>query len=307
MSNTNIVTVETVEAIVNRCEKSIVNSFPAGWSLSSRKYLRWIVTEFKNSPALYGCTIQSFCSCIVQAAQLGLAFGKLLGQVYIVPFKNSRENVVECQLIIGYKGLLELTRRSGELKGIDVKAVHAGDEFFYEFGLMPQLKHIPKGGSEITHVYAIAYLKNGFNKIEVMTRREIDNIKQKVAGGKGSAFTPWNAYYEEMAKKTVLRKLLKTTPTSSAIITSAVTLDELSEAGQAQPQLVDVKTIDNEERLKFVKFIKELIGIMPASKKEANNVTLQNSLSCEHTETKETQEEVAVKTKLADSLRASVA
>jgi len=299
----NTVTTRTVESVVNSCEKAITNSLPYKQGLSTKNYLRWIITEFKTSPALYGCSMQSFCSCIVQAAQLGLAFGKLLGQVYFIPFRNNKKNVIECQLIIGYKGLLELARRSGEIKGIHVGVVHSGDEFSYEFGLNPKLQHVPKNGTEITHVYAIAYLKNCFSQFDVMTKKEVDAIKQKVIGSaKNSTFSPWITYYEEMAKKTVLRRLLKIVP-ASTFITSAISLDELSEAGLEQPKMIE-PTNEATKKLTFMGVIKKLVGVeSPPEKKEGkiDNAPSQGDIPCS-----QSSQIASMKNNLANSLRAAV-
>jgi len=302
----NTVTIRTIESVVNSCEKAIANSLPYQRGLSTKNYLRWIITEFKTSPALYGCTMQSFCSCIVQAAQLGLAFGKLLGQVYFIPFRNSKKNVIECQLIIGYKGLLELARRSGEIKGIHVGVVHAGDEFYYEFGLNPKLQHVPKDGTEITHVYAIAYLKNCFCQFDVMTKKEVDTIKQKVIGNvKNTTFSPWVTYYEEMAKKTVLRKLLKILPASTSI-TSAISLDELSEAGLEQPKIIEA-TNESKKKLTFMGAVKKLVGIeaMPEMPEEKRD-DIPPQADIPHSQLNQISQVSYMRNNLANNLRAAV-
>lgn len=302
----NTVTTRTVESVVNSCEKAITNSLPYKQGLSTKNYLRWIITEFKTSPALYGCTMQSFCSCIVQAAQLGLAFGKLLGQVYFVPFRNNKKNVIECQLIIGYKGLLELARRSGEINGIHVGVVHSGDEFSYEFGLIPRLQHIPKSGTEITHVYAIAYFKNGFRQFDLMTKKEVDAVKQKVIGdAKNPTCSPWVNYYEEMAKKTVLRRLLKIIPASTSI-TSAISLDELSEAGLEQPKVIE-PVGESKKKLTIVGAIRKLVGIEAVSeeKEEKTNNALSQS-EIPHDQLNHLAQAGHMRNDLANSLRAAV-
>ena len=75
----------------------------------------------------------------MQAVQLGLEPG-LLGHCYILPYKR------EATFIIGYKGMIDLARRSGHIQSIYAHAVHENDEFEYELGLHPKLEHKPSHG-----------------------------------------------------------------------------------------------------------------------------------------------------------------
>lgn len=148
----------------------------------------------------------------MNAAQLGLEPNTPLGQAYLIPYGN------QCQFQIGYKGLLDLAYRSGEVKMIDAQTVYENDEFEYELGLDPKLKHVPamKDRGNPIYFYAVVKLVNGGYNFQVMS---IDDVK---AHGKKYSKTfnngPWQTNFEEMAKKTVLKKALKYAPLKTEFV-----------------------------------------------------------------------------------------
>ncbi|WP_202630600.1 recombinase RecT, partial [Deinococcus alpinitundrae] len=86
------------------------------------------VTEFRKNPMLKECTPESLLGAVMQAAQVGLE-PDALGSAYLVPYYNKNKNVKEVQLQIGYKGLIELVRRSGQVTSIVANEVYENDEF----------------------------------------------------------------------------------------------------------------------------------------------------------------------------------
>ncbi|MCO6551116.1 MAG: recombination protein RecT [Gilliamella sp.] len=195
---------------------------------------RIVTTEIRKTPALANSNIQSFLGAVVQCSQLGLEPGGALGHAYLLPFGNGKadDGKSNVQLIIGYRGMIDLARRSGQIISISARIVRDGDDFHYEYGLNEVLKHTPKAdeSAPITYVYAVARLKDGGSQFEVMTFNQIESVrKQSKAGDKG----PWMTHWEEMAKKTVIRRLFKYLPVSIEI-QQAVILDEKAEAGISQ-------------------------------------------------------------------------
>ena len=168
-------------------------------------------------------------------AQLGLEPGPL-GHAYLVPFKDhvreckDRRNCscrTEVQFIPGYRGLVELARRSGQVQSVQARVVYHGDEFVYAYGLNPRLDHTPSGKLDgVTHVYAVIRYKDGGVDFDVMTKAEVDAVRQR---SKASTSGPWVTDYPEMAKKTVLKRLLKTAP-MSVEYQQAVAQDEQTRA-----------------------------------------------------------------------------
>lgn len=194
--------------------------------MTAERMTRIALTELRKVPALGQCEPKSFLGAVVQTAQLGLEPGNSLGHAYILPYGK------QAQLIIGYRGMIDLARRSGQIISLNARAVHVGDEFDYQFGLHEDLKHVPQAdpGAALTHVYAVAKLKDGGIQFEVMTRAEIEAVRAQSKAGKSG---PWVTHFEEMAKKTVIRRLFKYLPVSIEV-QRAVSLDEQAEAGIPQ-------------------------------------------------------------------------
>lgn len=193
--------------------------------LNADRMARIAATEVRKNPALLRTEPTSFLGSVMQAAQLGLEPGSALGQAYLVPYGN------QCQLIIGYKGMIDLARRSGQVLSLNAYAVREGDDFNFQLGLKPDIHHVPSLEADrikkpITYVYAVATLKGGGYQFEVMSRAEIEAVKAKA-----KSKNIWNSYPEEMAKKTVIRRLFKYLPVSieALEITNA---DAKREAGE---------------------------------------------------------------------------
>lgn len=221
---------ENVRLLLEKAKPQIALALPR--HLNADRMLRIAMTSVRRTPALLGCNQQSLLGAVMQAAQLGLEPDGVLGHAYLIPFKD------QVQLIIGYKGLIDLARRSGQLSTIFARVVYAEDQFEFAYGLTERLEHIPSGKvepGEVRAVYAVARLKDGGTQFEVMTRGEVDAIRKR---SRAADDGPWVTDFAEMAKKTVLRRLCKMLP-ASVELSRAVALDERAELGLPQ-QLEDV-------------------------------------------------------------------
>ena len=161
----------------------------------------------------------------MSAAQLGLEPNTPLGQAYLIPYKN--KGVDEVQFQIGYKGLIDLAYRSGEVEAIQSQIVYENDYFECQYGLEPKLVHKPADsdrGNPIK-VYAMFKTKSGGYGFEVMSMDDVRKHAQKYSQAYNSSFSPWKTNFEEMAKKTVLKRILKYAPMKSDFV-KAVTADE---------------------------------------------------------------------------------
>lgn len=196
------------------------------------RMLRVAMTELRKTPKLQQCHPASFIGAIIQCSQLGLEPGGHLGHVYLIPFENRKKGTVECQVIVGYKGMLELATRSGKVSSPQAHAVYENDFFEFEYGLTPKLRHIParENRGKIIYVYSCVFIKDGGNQYEVMSVEEINAIR---ARSKTSSSGPWQTDYEEMARKTVIRRLFKYLPVSIEMV-QAITLDEAADRGEQQ-------------------------------------------------------------------------
>jgi len=202
-------------AILNYYKPQIAQALPK--HLTPERIIQQAVSIASRMPELKECTVESFIGATMQASILGFQPVPALGQCYFVPFKNTQIGRKEVQFIIGYRGLLELARRSGEIQTIYAQAVYENDEFHYEFGLNPALKHIPALGErgKLKYAYAIVKFNNGGYIFDVMSKNDIDEIRKR---SKAANAGPWVTDYPEMAKKTVLRRVLKSCPLSVEVI-----------------------------------------------------------------------------------------
>ena len=181
--------------------------------ITPERFSRIVTTALSSNPKLQQCTPNSFLGAMMQAAQLGVEPNTPLGQAYLIPYMNHGK--LECQFQLGYKGLIDLAYRSGEISTIQAQIVCANDEFDYSFGLEPTLKHVPakRDRGDATHVYAVYRKKDGGYGYEVMSMDDVRQHAQKYSKSYGNG--PWKTNFEEMAKKTVLKKLLKLAPLRS--------------------------------------------------------------------------------------------
>ena len=130
------------------------------------------------------------------------------------------KGVLEAQFQLGYKGLIDLAYRSGEVEVIQAHVVHENDKFNVQYGLEPKLEHVPadKDRGEAVKVYAVFKTKSGGYGFEVMSMEDVRNHAAKYSKAYSTSFSPWKSNFEEMAKKTVLKKVLKYAPLKSDFI-----------------------------------------------------------------------------------------
>lgn len=196
--------------------KAIESIVPKG--MTPERLIRVGLNATTRNPKLLECSPDTIVGAVVNCGSLGLE-PNLLGHAYIVPFYNSKIKRYEAQFQLGYKGIMELVRRSGEVKAIYAHEVYEGDTFEFEYGLEKNIVHKPCGEedqSKITHFYAVYKLKDGGYDFIVMSRKQVESHRDKFTKSQknGVVFGPWKDHFVEMAKKTVVIKLLKTAPLS---------------------------------------------------------------------------------------------
>jgi recombination protein RecT len=208
----------TLANLIDRQKGEIARALPR--HMSPDRLARIATTVMRQTPRLGEANPASFLGALMTCAQLGLEPGPL-GHAYLVPFKNHKRGcrdrrscdcVVEVTFIPGYRGLVDLARRSGQVSNVQARVVREADVFDYEFGLEPKLTHRPQGStSDVSYAYAVLKLKDGAADFDVMDLPEIAAIRKR---SKASDDGPWATDFAEMAKKTVLRRLMKTAPMS---------------------------------------------------------------------------------------------
>lgn len=195
---------------------------------------RVALTCFRMNPKLADCQPASVFAAVIQASQLGLRPG-LLAECYLIPYKD------QCTLQLGYQGLLELVRRSGLVASIGAYLVHEKDTYAVSFGTAPGVTHVPYLDGDpgpVKFGYAVAVLKDGGTHVEVMSNDQIRAIRdrsQNVQNAKRyGKQTPWDTDFEEMARKTLIRRICKYLPKSNELAL-AIGLDDA--AGRNQQAL----------------------------------------------------------------------
>ena len=204
---------KTLQDYMKSMEGEIKKALPS--VLTPERFTRITLTALSSNPRLRECTPQSFLGAMMSAAQLGLEPNSQLGQAYLIPFRNNGKGCMECQFQIGYKGMIDLFYRSSEASSLTAQVVYENDTFEYELGLEPKLRHIPAEGDrgQAVKVYAVFHLKNGGYGFEVMSMDDVKKHAKRYSKSFGNG--PWQTNFEEMAKKTVLKRCLKMAPMST--------------------------------------------------------------------------------------------
>lgn len=212
---------------------------------NSERFVRIALTEVRKNPELANCSQESLLGCLMEAARLGIEPGGVLGQLYLLPFKNKKLGTVECQLQISYKGQIELLRRSGQLSDIYAYPVYENDEFSIEYGLNRNIVHKPNFSNKgaLIGIYSVAKLKDGAVSFEFMTTQEIEEHEQKYRLGQYKN-NIWNKNFIEMGSKTVVKKMLKWLPISVEFIENIRNDEKINK--------VDIEKFENETDIEIV-------------------------------------------------------
>jgi recombination protein RecT len=192
---------------------------------------------------LLACTPQSIIRALIVAGRLGLDPTGIGGQAWIVPYKQT------ATLLVGYKGLLDLARRTGIVVGVEAHVVHERDTFRFHYGSEPDVHHEPVVTGEpgpMLGAYAILRLRgDAVPMMEYMTKAEIDKIRTRSRAG---AEGPWVTDYEQMARKTTLRRILNYAPSSTELRLVMAAEDRFEEQGgnADMSDLVPMPVLDDE-------------------------------------------------------------
>lgn len=225
---------EDVRAEMNALTPQFAEVLPAG--VDAKRFTRLVIGTIIANPSILDCTRDSIIRSVRDAASLGLVPTGLLGSAYLVPYKNKRTGQMEAQLIPGYRGLIDLARRSGEIDAIEANTVRLRDRFRIYKGTVSGVEHEPfipdptlapedRDPGPYVGAYMVATLKGGHRQVEWMTTDEIEAVRKR---SRASDQGPWVTDWSEMARKTVVRrgaKYLPLTPDAER----ALSLDEQAE------------------------------------------------------------------------------
>lgn len=218
--------VQAMGDLLKRMHTQIEKALPS--VITPERFTRIALTAYSRNEKLQECTAESFLGSMMQAAQLGVEPNTPLGQAYLIPYRN--KGVMEVQFQLGYRGMIDLAYRSGEVQNIQAHEVYENDTFEYELGLEPKLRHIPalKDRGDVILYYAVFKLTNGGVGFEVMSKEDVEAFAKKKSKTYGTG--PWQSDFDAMAKKTLVKRLLKFAPLKSDFV-RAVTADETIKSG----------------------------------------------------------------------------
>jgi len=227
--------VVTFKKLVHSQLKAIGAALPK--HMDPMRMMRVIVTAAEKNPRLFECTAMSLQKCIVEVSQMGLEPDGIRGHAYLIPYNNRKENRYECQLQLGYKGMIELALRSGKVASIHAELVYEGEHFVWEEGTAARLEHRPAldlaEDAKVRCAYAVAQLADG-GSVHVVLRMK-DIAKRRASSKAQRIDSPWNTHWEAMARKTAIRALASVLPQSPELQQAAV----VDEARDERPDAIE--------------------------------------------------------------------
>lgn len=230
-----------IRALLEKSKGQMALALPK--HLTADRLLRVAMTSIQKNPKLLDCTQQSLLACVMTCAQLGLEPDQFLGQAYLVPFKDTKNGSVICTLIPGYRGYIALARRSGEVQSVSSQVVYTNDHFMLQYGIDEKLEHIPAEGErgDVKGAYVVFKYKDGSYSFDYMAKGDIDKIRKR---SKSANDGPWVTDYDEMAKKTVIKRHVKLAPLSVEFA-HAVALEDRANMGESQADLLGIADKDD--------------------------------------------------------------
>jgi len=232
--------INSIRTLLERSKTQIAMALPK--HLNADRIIRVAMTSIQRTPQLLECDPITLVGAVIQSSQLGLEPDGILGHAYLVPFRNTKKNRMEVQFIPGYKGLIDLARRSGQVNRISAHVVYENETFTMEYGTKEILEHKPLPPStrgDRKGVYAVAVLNDGSPHFEWLWNEEIEAIKRQ---SKAVNFGPWKTHEDEMIRKTAIRRLVKYLPLSVELAKAAA-VDELVDAGISTQELFELDEV----------------------------------------------------------------
>ena len=214
---------ETVIGLIRKSQSQFLMAL--GNPALAERFVRVAITEVRRNPMLQNCEATSLIGALMLGAQLNLDI--TLEQYYIIPYWSSKNNCYLAQFQFGYKGLIELFYRHPLAAELYAETVYSKDKFEVNLGTDRKIIHEPNfedRGEPILY-YAVAKLSTGATNFAIMSKKEVDQHKERYAKSKTKSISPWETNFEDMAKKTVIKKVLKYMP-KSVEIASALINDE---------------------------------------------------------------------------------
>lgn len=196
--------IATVRDMLGKMAPQIEAALPKQQGMDAGRFARLAMTVLQSNKKLQDCDAISFISAIVQCAQLGLEPDSTLGLVYLVPFGG------KVKLIFGYRGIIRLAVRGGDVSDVKGVVVYEKDDFDYAEGTARFITHRPTmardRGKQVC-AYAVAYYRDGRQPAQVIVPPwKVEEAKSK-SRGSGASDNPWQTDTDAMWAKTAVRRL----------------------------------------------------------------------------------------------------
>jgi recombinase, phage recT family len=204
---------------------------------NGQQFVAGLLSIVTNNNLLAKATNESIMTAAMKAAVLNLPIEPSLGYAYIVPYKN------QAQFQVGYKGLIQLAQRSGQ-----VTRLNAGEVYESQYkGFNPltedlevDMTAIPKENEKVVGYFAFMRLVNGFEKTVFWTKERVQAHGKKYSQSFSSKYSPWQSDFDAMARKTVLKHMLSTYAPLSTELQEAIAADNADSTISNKNEIKDV-------------------------------------------------------------------
>ena len=223
--------------------------------ISPSQFVQIVISEIKRNDKLLQAFMEnpsSMFASVLTGAEIGLIPSDNLGEFYLIP-RNLKQADGKYKMtitpLIGYKGLVNILLRSGDITRVHTEVVYEGDEFEATYGLEPNIIHkpnfnVPRSADKIKYAYAVAKMKSGEYQFAVMTRAEIEAVKNLSKYPNDLYFNDKMGINRWMERKCVLIQLSKMLP-KDYYSKKAISMDSIIEGG-------GLLTLDENNQVKVI-------------------------------------------------------
>lgn len=239
----------TTQQIINDMAPQFARALPT--QVDADRFARIAYTTIRYTPKLLECSEESIAGALLLCAQLGLEPGGPRQQAHLIPRWNSRLKCNEATYQLGYRGIMDLARRSGEITDIQAREVCENDLFEWEYGLDETLRHRHADGDRgpLVGAYCLARFKSGGHFFVVLSDETIRKHHESRAHDPHKATSPWQTDRAAMYRKTAVVAAGPYLPLSVQAMTAIVQdgtvhteteLVDLADMETPPPSVIDV-------------------------------------------------------------------
>lgn len=236
-------------------EKKVLPDLLEKHGISVPQFIQVVMSEIKKNDKLLQAFMEnpsSMFASILAGAEIGLIPSDMIGEFYLIP-RNLKQADGKYRMsvtpLIGYKGLVNIILRGGEVSRVHTEVVYEGDLFEPIYGLEPNIIHkpnfdVPRTQDKIKYAYAVAKMKSGEYQFCVMTRAEIEGVRNMSKNSNDLYFNDKMGINRWMERKCALIQLSKMLP-KDYYSKKAIGMDSMLESGA-------LLTLDDNNNVKII-------------------------------------------------------